>query len=160
MGLSTHIDHRLREKAPLSDADYIDAAIAELAYDAKVRRLADSAGAVILSEIARKFAIGRPRSLWMDLREPGARRRYEQSEWRVCLESALADLGSSRGWLVVDGGGQGDVVYDVDIGAVVELLASAPFLEYAIVDQAVTVIVADSDHNEILIASAASLLDC
>jgi hypothetical protein len=57
---------------------------------------------------------------------------------------------------VVDGGTEGDVVYEVDLGAVVELLASAPFLEYAIVDESVSVILADTDHNEILVAWATS----
>jgi hypothetical protein len=139
----------------LSDAVYIDAAIAELRYDdGKARRLAESEATGVRDKIARRFAIGRPRSLWMDLGRPHTSRRYEQSEWRACLEDALGELGSSRGWLVVDGGTQGDVVYQVDLGAVAELLANAPFLEYAIVDESVSVILADTDHNEIFVARA------
>jgi hypothetical protein len=134
---------------------YIDAAIAELRYDdGKARRLAESEATGVRDKIARRFAIGRPRSLWMDLGRPHTSRRYEQSEWRACLEDALGELGSSRGWLVVDGGTQGDVVYQVDLGAVAELLANAPFLEYAIVDESVSVILADTDHNEIFVARA------
>jgi hypothetical protein len=139
------------------DAAYIDAAIAELAYDdGKARRLAGSEAAGVRAEIASRFAMGRPRSLGMDLREPHTSRRYERSEWRACLENALGELGSSRGWLVVDGGTEGDVLYQVDLGAVAELLANAPFLEYAIVDESVSVILADTDHNEILVAWATS----
>jgi hypothetical protein len=65
----------------LSDAEYIDAAIAELRYDdGKARRLAGSEAAGVRTEITSRFAVGQPRSLGMDLREPHTSRQYEQSE--------------------------------------------------------------------------------
>lgn len=93
---------------------------------------------------------GSPRVLWLGLVGTPERQPYDSATWQQILVAALNRLPGSRSWLILESE-QGDLpVYDAETGALPALLRECEFMEYYVVDQRFSLLVADTDHNEIL----------
>ena len=107
-----------------------------------------------LSAVRSAFVEGNPRALWLGLKLPSRALRYEQKDWPDCLVQACASVGATEGFLIIESSGEGYLVYRcTSFEAVGQVLSECGFFEYAIVDYQLQWLIADTDHNEMIIVS-------
>lgn len=100
----------------------------------------------------RQFVIGDPRVWWLGFQAPYEAVSYRSpDDWAQRL-NALIPLGTDRCWLVSEGERDDSPVYDVAVGVVTSILSECSFFEYYLVDLEFRWIIADTDHNQLLLA--------
>jgi hypothetical protein len=108
------------------------------------------------SDVARtakqRFVSGNPRVWWLGFQQPYETFPYRSpDDWAQRLESVIPH-GTTRCWLIAESSSETYPVYDVDVATVAAVLEECSFFEYYLVDPAFAWIVADTDHNQILVA--------
>lgn len=123
-----------------------------------IRKLPPDEADAVVGELRKTYVDGDPRALWLGLKQPFRSFPYSRSEWPSCLVTALAAVHARVVWLVVEAESRELVVYRIaQLEAVPRVLAECTFFEYYLVDCGFRWLIADTDHNEILVAKADEL---
>jgi hypothetical protein len=108
------------------------------------------------TEVARRakgrFVEGNPRVWWLGFRKPYDSRTYgDSNDWEQRLMTTIPHP-TKRCWLIAESESEAYPVYDVQIGTIVAVLKECCFFEYYLVDPDFNWIVADTDHNQLILA--------
>jgi hypothetical protein len=99
-----------------------------------------------------RFVNGNPRVWWLGLKEPYEAHEYhDPNEWAKRLRDVVP-RDTERCWLIVESDREAYTVYDVALDAVGQVLSECGFFEYYLVGPDFSWIVADADHNQLLVA--------
>jgi hypothetical protein len=101
-----------------------------------------------------RFVVGAPRVWWMGFSPPYQSRGYNgPAEWRTRLNEAIPD-GTRKCWMISEPGSAATspTVYVADACKVADVLGECRFFEYYLVDPNLDWIIADTDHNQIVVA--------
>jgi hypothetical protein len=115
----------------------------------------DTVESAKLASIAKeRFVIGNPRVWWLGFSPPYQSHSYDKpDEWKARLNAAIPE-GTKKCWLI----GEPDsdttpyTVYVTDTSKVAEVLSQCRFFEYYLVDPNLNWIIADTDHNQLIVA--------
>ena len=99
-----------------------------------------------------RFVTGNPRVWWLGFQQPYETFPYDSlDDWARRL-SGVIPHGTARCWLIAESTTETYPVYDVQVESIVAVLKECSFFEYFLVDPAFKWIVADTDHNQLLVA--------
>lgn len=131
----------------------IDRVIASHFPATKIERLPSDEARVILTDLHRSFLTGNPSPLWQGLRSKASSVSYQKSEWAEKVLAVCERLDLREGWLILESDSDQYPVYRFfDARDVVRLLSECSFVEFYLVDLELRSLVADTDHNELLVA--------
>ena len=139
--------------------DYsIDQAIQALALPSSAAfRMGTVASADVVTQVKERFSIpGNPRALWMGLSPESKAPYVDWTERRALVEGALSQFPSLRCFLIVDSDGADWIVYDCLASVISNLLEESSILEFCAVDATFRLLLANSDHNEIMVATSSA----
>jgi hypothetical protein len=99
-----------------------------------------------------RFVTGNPRVWWLGFRKPYETVPYGSREDLTRSLNVAIPSGSARCWLIAESESEIYPVFEGEIVAIVSVLKECGFFEYYLVDSEFRWIVADTDHNELLVA--------
>jgi hypothetical protein len=136
----------------------VDQAIVQLRLQPVLRKLPPAEALRGLASTRGAFIEGNPRALWLGLRNVERHARpYTSATWESCLLEACATVGATDGWLILEADGDEHPVYRCsDFGVLPRVLGECLYFEYYLVDERSRWLIADTEHNEILVATHAS----
>lgn len=110
---------------------------------------------LIVDEARLRFVIGNPRSWWLSLSTRATTHQYPDSQGYLHIKSHWAPP-DERCFFIPETGAQSLVVFDTTISNVQLLLRHCSFFEYYLLDQTLTFLLIENDHNEIIISQSAA----
>jgi hypothetical protein len=132
---------------------WIDEAAAQLGLTPEqLRRLDDAAAGEVVRRARERFVTGDPRQWWLQLKLPTTSHPAPadpDDDVRALFPTTV-----ERVWFLPDPGQGEPPVYDLEAEALMPLLGELPFFEYYVIDPSYRWLVAETDHNEILVAPA------
>lgn len=102
-----------------------------------------------------QFVVDDPRVWWLGFQALYETVPYGSSDDWARRLNALIPLGTDRCMLICDCERDDYLVYEVAVGVVTSLLSECSFFEYYLVDPEFRWIIADTDHNQFLLARSA-----
>lgn len=107
-------------------------------------------GGMICRQVMSLFVTGNPRAWWLGFKEAQSS-PYTREEWPSCVLRSVP-LDTSFCWLVLESDSKDYPVYRVAPSQLSVLLGECSFFEYYLVDLKFKWIIADTDHNAVVVA--------
>ncbi len=135
------------------DEHEIDGAAKRLGVSAAQVSRCDSTESAEIADAARsRFVSDSPRVWWLGFRQPFDSHPYSDSKnWERKLVE-LIPRGTNSCWLIVESDRSIYPVYKIQIDTILSVLRECSFFEYYLVSLNFDWIIADTDHNELIVA--------
>ncbi len=120
---------------------------------AQLRKLGDTESAEVVRRARERFVAGDPRSWWLALKVP-ATSHPAPADPDDDVRALFPVMVERCYFLPETGDGSDPSVYELEAEALMPLLGELPFFEYYVLDPMFRWLLAETDHNEILVAPA------
>jgi hypothetical protein len=138
--------------------DSVEAAVSALSLDSSsFHRLSTDDALALERRVRQRFVKGTPRVLWLGFEPSAERYTYDATTWQEALESVLGRIGDATCHLLIEADSPELPTYVVRTKSIVSLLSQCEFFEYYVVPHDLSFMVADTDHNELLVTSTIEL---
>jgi hypothetical protein len=131
----------------------ISNAIEQLGFSASEFVKSEREKATEIVRVAKsRFVADNPRVWWLGFRQPYDSQSYGAlDDWERRLKS-LIPRGVTHCWLIAECNHNDHPVYQVSVAVVASVLKECSFFEYYLVDSDFEWIIADTDHNSLIVA--------